>query len=213
MENAAQHAATVMAPPSHSPKQHATPSNLEELVDAIEAELFDNDAQKHLPLHKKSDLQALLERFPVNMDELKQFAHFDPSRNYTRNLISTDHETYALMLLCWNRGKYSPIHDHPSDGCWVKVIQGHVNEVRYQKQGSKLVETANTVLTSGVTYMDDSLGLHKVGNPHAEIDAITMHLYSPPYEKCRVWFDPEDADKSSVAVSNYYTEFGQRIEF
>ncbi|GAB9465882.1 Cysteine dioxygenase [Globisporangium polare] len=191
----------------------SAPKDLAQLVEAIETELFHNDEQKHLPLHKKTDLQALLENYDANSKELQQFAHFDASRNYTRNLISTDHETYALMLICWNRGKYSPIHDHPSDGCWVKVIQGFVHEVRYQRDGPQLVETASTVLTSGVTYMDDSLGLHKVGNPHAEVDAITMHLYSPPYEKCRVWFDPSDADKSSVAVSNYYTEFGQKVEY
>lgn len=146
------------------------------------------------------------------MHELKPFAQFDSSRNYTRNLISTDHETYALMLICWNKGKYSPIHDHPSDGCWVKVIQGHVNEVRYERRGSSLEETANRVLTNGVTYMDDSIGLHKVGNPKDNEDAITMHLYAPPYEKCRVWFDIEDADKCSIAVTNYYSEFGQRVE-
>lgn len=135
------------------------------------------------------------------------------------------------MLLCWNRGKYSPIHDHPSDGCWVKVIQGTINEVRYNytqqsnssssssssnnqnNSSAALVETTNTVLTSGVSYMDDSLGLHKVGNPSADVDAITLHLYAPPYEKCRVWFDPSDATKSSVAVSTFYTEFGEKIEY
>ncbi|TYZ63172.1 hypothetical protein PybrP1_002067 [[Pythium] brassicae (nom. inval.)] len=187
--------------------------DLAALVAALEAELLHNEQQKHLPLHKKTNLQALLESYEPDMDELAQFVHFDASRNYTRNLISTDHETYALMVLCWNRGKYSLIHDHPSDGCWVKVVQGFVNEVRYQKQGGALAETANVVLSSGVTYMDDSLGLHKVGNPREDVDAITMHLYSPPYEKCRVWFDPSDADKSSVAVSTYYTEFGEKVEF
>jgi len=146
------------------------------------------------------------------MNELRPFVHFDASRNYTRNLISTDHETYALLLLCWNRGKFSPIHDHPSDGCWVKHVQGRVNEVRYQFDGPQLVETSNVVLTAGVTYMDDSLGLHKVGNPDEHVDAITMHLYSPPFEKCRVWFDPTDASKSSVAVSTYFSEFGERVE-
>lgn len=145
------------------------------------------------------------------MEELRPFVHFDPSRNYTRNLISTDHETYALMLLCWNKGKYSPIHDHPTDGCWVKHVQGHVNEVRYVERQGKLLETSNIVLTSGVTYMDDSLGLHKVGNPREDVDAITMHLYAPPYEKCRIWLDPNDAAKSSVAVPNYYTEYGERV--
>lgn len=166
-------------------------------------------------LTSRHPFTRLYRNYQVLSDELQQFAHFDASRNYTRNLISTDHETYALLLICWNRGKYSPIHDHPSDGCWVKVIQGFVHEVRYQRSdaAAALVETASTVLTSGVTYMDDSLGLHKVGNPHAEVDAITMHLYAPPYDKCRVWLDPSDADKSSVAVSNYYTEFGHKVEY
>lgn len=147
------------------------------------------------------------------MGELQPFAHFDPSRNYTRNLIATDHETYALMLLCWNRGKYSPIHDHPSDGCWVRHVQGRVHEVRYRvdAEGGRLVETANAELKAGVTYMDDSLGLHKIGNPDAHVDAITLHLYSPPYEKCHVWFDPSDASKSSVAVSTYFSEFGELV--
>ncbi|RLN57572.1 hypothetical protein BBJ28_00018331 [Nothophytophthora sp. Chile5] len=208
--------ASASLPPSSAPPQtrseDAVPMDLAQLVETLEREL---ERSPELPIKNKPKLQQLLEcvNFPVNMAELQQFAHFDPSRNYTRNLISTDNETYALMLLCWNRGKYSPIHDHPTDGCWVKVIQGFVNEVRYQRQDGKLVETSNVVLTSGVTYMDDSLGLHKVGNPHAEIDAISMHLYAPPYEKCHVWLDTEHADKSSVSVANYYTEFGQKVEY
>ncbi|KAG1688754.1 hypothetical protein DVH05_008758 [Phytophthora capsici] len=186
------------------------PMDLAQLVETLEREL---GRDPEIAIKHKPKLQKLLEDFPVNMEELQRFAHFDPSRNYTRNLISTDNETYALMLLCWNPGKYSPVHDHPSDGCWVKVIQGHVNEVRYEKQNGKLVETSNVVFTSGVTYMDDSFGLHKVGNPHEETNAISMHLYSPPYEKCRVWFDTEDANQSSVSVANYYTEYGEKVEY
>lgn len=180
------------------------------LVETLEREL---EHEPDLAIKHKPRLQRLLEEFPVNMDELQTFAHFDPSRNYTRNLISTDNETYALMLLCWNPGKYSPVHDHPTDGCWVKIIQGNVNEVRYEKQNGKLIESSNVVLTSGVTYMDDSFGLHKVGNPHAKLNAISMHLYSPPYEKCRVWFDTDNVHKSSVSVANYYSEFGKKVEY
>lgn len=29
----------------------------------------------------------------------------------------TIHKTFTLLLLCWNPGKESPIHDHPCDGC------------------------------------------------------------------------------------------------
>jgi cysteine dioxygenase len=147
------------------------------------------------------------------MRDLERFAYVDSSKNYTRNLISTDHDTYALILIVWNRGKYSPIHDHPCDGCWVKVIDGTVNEVQYQVRGNALVETSNIMLSDGVTYMDDAIGLHKIGNPRDDVDAITLHLYSPPYEKCRVWFDPTNAAESSVAYAYYFSEFGERADY
>lgn len=138
----------------------------------------------------------------------------DESRNYTRNLISTDHETYALILIVWNAGKYSPIHDHPCDGCWVHVIAGAVNEVRYARDDHRLVEIGNATLTRGATtYMEDSIGLHKIGNPSADTPAVTLHLYSPPYYKCRVWFDEEDADKSSEAHTCYFSEYGERADY
>jgi hypothetical protein len=47
-----------------------------------------------------------------------------------RNLIATDNETFTLMLLCWTPGKESPIHDHPCEGCWMRVVQGCVREVQ-----------------------------------------------------------------------------------
>ncbi|CAK4086483.1 unnamed protein product [Aphanomyces euteiches] len=179
---------------------------LRELVDTIESEIELHDG---IPLHKKDDIKAALAAYVVDMEELKRYAHFDPSRNYTRNLIATDNETYALMLLCWNKGKYSPIHDHPSDGCWVRHIQGAVHEVRYRNVGTHLEEISQALVTEGVTYMDDLIGLHKIGNPSDSEDAITLHLYAPPYDKCRLWFNPEDATKVSTAVATFYSEFGE----
>lgn len=145
---------------------------------------------------------------------MERFALVDPSRNYTRNLISTDHETYALILLVWNPGKCSPIHDHPCDGCWVRVICGAVNEVRYEQQGEELVESSNTTLVQGGTsYMHDTIGLHKIGNASPDEPAVTLHLYSPPFYKCRVWFDTEDAGKSSEAHTCYFSEYGERADY
>lgn len=57
--------------------------------------------------------------------------HFDEHKCYTRNLIATDHETFTLLLLCWNGGKASPIHDHPCRGCWMRVCEGTVFETRF----------------------------------------------------------------------------------
>ena len=35
------------------------------------------------------------------------------------------------MLLCWEKGQKSPIHDHSGSNCWVKVLDGQVEESLY----------------------------------------------------------------------------------
>lgn len=114
-------------------------------------------------------------------------------------------------MIIWNRNRYSPIHNHPCDGCWVKIISGAMNEVQYRIQQNKLYEVSNIILDRGVTYIDDSMGLHKVGNPRHDQLAITLHLYSPPFDTCRVWTDAENSNQSSLADSYYFSVFGKPI--
>ena len=38
-------------------------------------------------------------------------------------------------------------------------------------------------------FIDDSRGLHKIGNPCPHTGAVTLHLYTPPYKSCKVWSD------------------------
>lgn len=55
---------------------------------------------------------------------MDKYAFWDPSKLYTRNLVATDGKNYTVLLLCWNPGRESPIHDHPCEGCWVKTVSG-----------------------------------------------------------------------------------------
>jgi cysteine dioxygenase len=56
----------------------------------------------------------------------------------------------------------------------------------------------------------DSLGLHKVGNPTEEL-AVSLHLYSPPYSRCRIWLDEANMADSHTPVINYFSEYGQLV--
>lgn len=71
-------------------------------------------------------------RLDLGLDDWKKYALFEHMKNYTRNLIATDNATFTLLLLCWNPDKESPIHDHPCDGCWLRVCEGRVRETRYE---------------------------------------------------------------------------------
>lgn len=76
-------------------------------------------------------INQLFSRLDLSKGEWKEYALSDPMKNYTRNLVATDNETFTLLLLCWHPNKTSPIHDHPCDGCWVRVCEGSIQETRY----------------------------------------------------------------------------------
>ena len=79
-------------------------------------------------------ISSLFRRLDLRKEDWEPYAFFDPSKLYTRNLVATDDESYTLILMCWNAGKSSPVHDHPCDGCWMQVCEGSICETRYVKQ-------------------------------------------------------------------------------
>lgn len=81
-------------------------------------------------------ISALYQRLDLNREDWERYALFEPSTKYTRNLVATDNETFTLILMCWNSGKESPIHNHPCDGCWMRVCEGSVQETRYVQEVS-----------------------------------------------------------------------------
>ena len=136
----------------------------------------------------------------------KKYSLFDNNKPYTRNLISTDHESYTLLLLCWNPEKESPIHDHPCDGCWLQVLEGGIQEVRYDR---KLNQVSQIDCREGeLSYITDNVGYHKVGNPTKQ-PAVTLHLYAPPFETCQCWHsDQDDPLEPSEGKNVNHSEYG-----
>jgi len=162
---------------------------------------------------KDDPVTQLFSRLDLDQPELKQCALTEPNKNYTRNLVATDDETYTLLLLCWNPGKQSPIHDHPCDGCRVRVCKGKVKETRYEMNKEKnTLEVSSVDLyeedNKEVSFIDDYMGYHKVENPSANVPAVTLHLYTPPFQKCKIWPDASDASRTSKVCMCNYSEYG-----
>jgi len=64
-----------------------------------------------------------------------------------------------------------------------------------------------------VTYMSDTLGLHKVSNPDPDEIAVSLHLYTPPNAAvygCHT-FDPSTGKAVHVKQCNFFSDRGQRI--
>ncbi|GAX13626.1 cysteine dioxygenase [Fistulifera solaris] len=170
--------------------------------------------KKELSRGFKDPISELFRKLHLHQSDWIKYCHWDSSRPYTRNLVATDHETYTLLLLCWNPGQASPIHDHPCDGCWMRVLQGCVHEERFVKSvvdHRTMHCTRNELYSAGeLLYMEDSMGYHRVGNPSADELAVTLHLYCPPYHQCKIWADIEQSEPMIGQIS-HYTEYGRKV--
>ena len=92
---------------------HSLPPILRRQKENAHKSLHARVVQRELRGSVDDPVSELFGRLDLGLGEWKKYALFDSSKNYTRNLIATDDETFTLLLRCWNPGKESPIHDHP----------------------------------------------------------------------------------------------------
>lgn len=139
--------------------------NLQGLIDNLNNNLSENKKLVHLKYY--------LESYSGN--EWINKISFDKNKKYTRNLLYCNNR-YEIYVLCWNENISSNIHNHPKNGCLMKIMDGDlINEV-YNK---KLDIISNENLKKGdVSYIDDDIGYHKIINKNMK--SISLHIYSPP---------------------------------
>jgi len=119
-----------------------------------------------------------------------------------------------LLLLCWAEGQGSSIHDHTNSHCIMKCLQGKLHETKYawpeDKDAPMKVISDSDLNLNEITYINDSLGLHRVENPSHTDGAVTLHLYIPPYEYCHTY--DERTGRPQDAQVTFYSKYGQVTE-
>lgn len=181
-------------------------TNLQSLVEVLKHEIAPlSRGEQHSKEHV-AHITQLLATMRLNPREWQQHTNFVRKR-YTRTLVGCDTKFVAL-LLCWDKGQSSPIHDHAEASCWVKMLSGSLHEVRYERQRNGLLHaTGSSVMEaaqSDVTYMHDSLGVHQILNPSTEEVAVSLHIYSPPFQQCHI-FQPVTGEPKIVSMVSSMT--------
>ncbi|ODV88134.1 hypothetical protein CANARDRAFT_26293 [[Candida] arabinofermentans NRRL YB-2248] len=171
------------------------------------------------------ELMKLMNSYISSEDDWSKFAHHDKSRNYTRNGVEDfgiDGVNANLLLLVWNPGKGSVIHDHAKAHCVMKILKGTLTEELFEERhiedgaedssetGERIKLFKTTPLPrETVAHITDDIGLHRISNKTDEI-AVSLHLYTPPYAKkygCHI-FD-ENGAKHHVEMANLYSWKGE----
>ncbi|KAL6914860.1 hypothetical protein FSST1_012620 [Fusarium sambucinum] len=129
---------------------------------------------------------SLAKKYISNPNDWARYYHNCPGKNYTRNAIININKKANILLLVWNPGKGSPIHDHANAHCIMKVLAGELTETVYDmpetghENQPLSIKSDTTHQADQVTYISDTIGLHRVHNPHPTNVAVSLHIYTPP---------------------------------
>jgi len=206
-------AAETPAAPVHSSKKarkRAPAENLDGLVDQL-LELFEGDEAD------VDEVKAAMAAYTPDREDWCKYEHWD-NHKYTRNLVHKGNGKFNLIMLCWNTGQASSIHDHAGAHCFMKLMHGKLQEDLYPcdehvKEGEPMVPCQTCEAVEGdVCYISDEVGLHRVSNPSHTEGAVSLHLYSPPFQFCKSYCDRQGIARKSGAMT-FHSEYGTKCTF
>lgn len=143
-------------------------NNINDLGDIITHKLKDN--------FELFELKDIL--FSYNGSDWNKYINFDKLK-YTRNIVYKNNNI-EIIIICWYKWQSSKIHDHPNNGCILKVLHGNLEENIYNNTSGNLVKIKTNILNNNnVSYMKGNTHLHNICNNSNEY-AVSIHVYSPP---------------------------------
>ena len=125
-------------------------------------------------------LRELLHATDITAADLRPFVVFDDG-HYRRNLVALG-PWYEILVICWQSGQRSPIHNHAKSTCGLKVLAGVCTETIFDRSPcGQVVARCSSELTAGHITASQDTDTHQVSNlqPRGQ-DLVTLHIYSPP---------------------------------
>lgn len=129
---------------------------------------------------------SILKANGPSMEELLPHATWN-ARHYTRNIL-VQREGYELLLICFEPGQRTSIHDYDSKDAFIHPVEGRLQEDRFlQTADGQLDLVSSTLLgTSDHSHMQGDHSIHRYVNVHNG-RSMSLNLYAPPIRKWKVY--------------------------
>jgi cysteine dioxygenase len=145
------------------------------LIAAIE-ELKHKANEMSLP-----DLRRCISQLQPDRSEIEPYLHFTSER-YARNLVYKC-ANFECLVLCWQPGQRSPIHDHATSICAVYTLDGVLSADNYRKTSSGHIRADYSEdFKPGSVLTIQTTEIHQVSNLQDTKDLISLHFYLGPLE-------------------------------
>ena len=130
---------------------------------------------------------VMLKSIDFDASEMKDYCVWN-SRHYSRVYLEQG-DCFDLVLMCWEKGQETPVHDHNHQEGWIYVLEGELSEVLFHEEGegNPLKKTYRNVLKEKeIAYINDDIGLHKLQNTF-EGRTLSLHLYADPINQTHIY--------------------------
>lgn len=143
-------------------------------------QFFNNSLSNGLTLKEiKEDLSIYID--PEVITYCNNKANYTSGKYSRIKLHDYSNDLFEMILICWDTGSESRIHDHPENGCVFNLMNGCLEEHLYDSNIK--LKKITTVNSNNTSYMENSIGYHKIKC----IDkAMSLHIYSPPNHKMKI---------------------------
>ena len=145
-----------------------------------------------------ASMKDLLGNISMESTSLTPYLHWLP-KSYTRNLVFRN-ETFELLVVCWEPGAISPIHNHSGQDCWLQIHAGHLSLEDFEladpsqkhQVGSHIkVHRTHRIRQASPGTLDhrgSDNEIHRVVNCRRFLErAVSIHLYAVPFDQCIVY--------------------------
>lgn len=129
---------------------------------------------------KLKSLKNILEEYEGI--DWKHYVSFNDDK-YTRNTVFRN-DDIELIIISWNNNQISGIHDHPENGCLMKILQGELYEHNYEINENEVnLVNVRSCKEGSIGYQEGAFGLHDIVNKDNK--TVSLHIYSPPNYKSK----------------------------
>lgn len=132
-----------------------------------------------------NDLRQLVQSTENLANEICEFANFS-ELHYTRTSVYKG-KGFEALLLCWQPGQRTPLHNHRGSACVVRVLQGVATEISYRQSNSGLLfPIISHEACAGEAIASYDQDIHQMANLNNE-PLITLHFYAPALTKMELF--------------------------
>lgn len=133
---------------------------------------------KTLQFHNKSNIVGLVsnvQKLDLKKYHWEQYKKIVPN-TYNKTVIFRDNK-FEIILISWDKNSKTKIHNHPSNGCIMKILEGELLEEIYDTKTKEKIGV-NKYVEGNTSYIHDDLYYHKIINGNE--NTYSLHIYSPP---------------------------------